>query len=214
MNCTSHFREVLFIFIMKKQNTLLLLCLSVICLLSCNTGNKPEKQYGTDEITADEITVLTNSLIRHIAKMPDKASHESKFQSRYDDYYKNETARYELVFYGQNPKTGAEFFTYLRPAPSIHEKYVAVGGEIVRKNDEITQLTEHYRTWKMTREELMPKANLLFGKMLQGEDLTPYYPQNSGDEEYIQFPNESNYYSTEEKRWKSNDTYKSVYESL
>lgn len=146
--------------------------------------------------------------------MPGKATHDSKFQSRYNEYYNKESLRYELIFYGQNPKTGAEFFTYLRPAPSIHEKYVAIGGEVLREKNEVIKLTEHFRTWKMTREDLLPKAGILFGKMVKGEDLTPYYPENSGDEEFIQFPNKSNYYSTEEKRWKTNDDYKSVYEAL
>lgn len=195
------------------SKSVFILFAALFIFASCLTP-ETKTHEPAEQLTQEEITALTKTLIRHIAKMPDKATHESKFQSRYDSYYENESKHYEFIFYGQNPTTGTQFFTYLRPAPSIHEKYVAIGGEIRVENDEIEYLKEHFRTWKMKREKLMPKAELLFRTMINKEDLSTYYPQNSGEEEFIQFPNESNYYDTETLRWKTRDKYKSVYEAL
>ena len=52
-------------------------------------------------------------------------------------------------------------------------------------------------------DELLPKVDLLFGKYLKGYDLSMYYPENSGDEDYIEFPNSESFYVKEDRVWKS-----------
>jgi hypothetical protein len=48
---------------------------------------------------------------------------------------------------------------------------------------------------------MIEKGQMLFVKMIQGKDLSPYYPQNSGKEEYIEFPDEMVKFDTDKRRW-------------
>jgi len=49
---------------------------------------------------------------------------------------------------------------------------------------------------------MFEKSMMLFDLMIKGEDLSPYYPQNSGKEEFIELSDERTYFDTEERRWK------------
>ena len=55
----------------------------------------------------------------------------------------------------------------------------------------------------MTEDELAIKGEFLFDLLVKGKDLSPYFPQNSGKEEYIEFPDEHTYYDTINRVWVS-----------
>ena len=53
----------------------------------------------------------------------------------------------------------------------------------------------------MEEKELKEKTNLLFEKYVNEEDLTPYYTKNSGNDFYIEFPDDNNIYNVEKRQW-------------
>jgi hypothetical protein len=48
---------------------------------------------------------------------------------------------------------------------------------------------------------LKEKSLMLFSKMVLGGDLSPYYPQNSAKEEFIEFPDGFVVYDVGERKW-------------
>lgn len=96
------------------------------------------------------------------------------------------------------------YFLVTKPARSLYEKRIAIGGRyVVDASDSLTHFEETFRTWKMTEDRLVPKSAFLFGKMVDGADLTPWTPEHSGDEEYIEFPNSTITYDIQLRRWTS-----------
>ena len=91
-----------------------------------------------------------------------------------------------------------------RIAPSLHEKKVAIAGNIrYDENANIESIEEIFRTWKMLVPELKEKSDMLFQLLLDGKDLSPYYTENSKGVEYIEFPSEHVKYDTEKRLWVS-----------
>ena len=81
-----------------------------------------------------------------------------------------------------------------RIAPSIDAKWVATGGRLrYGKDSSITEYEEVFRTWKLPRKDLEERGKYLFGLMVKGQDLTPYYTATAGFN-YIEFPDENVYF--------------------
>jgi hypothetical protein len=100
-------------------------------------------------------------------------------------------------------KEDYEYVLTSRIAPSLKEKKIAIGVKMQRNaNGDLTYYEEVFRTWKFEIPEMQVKGLMLFDKMVKGEDLSPYYPQNSGKEEFIEFPDEKVTFDIEERRWK------------
>ncbi len=144
------------------------------------------------------------SIIRYMGHLAPKATHESKFMDEYDDYYQTLSLEHDLVFYHFNEDEDYIYFLATRKAPSLYGKQVATAGK-VRFNDEgeVEHYMEEFRTWKMVPEELSKKSAYLFDRYINGQDLSPYYPENSGSDEFIEFPNQTTWFDDVEKRWMS-----------
>lgn len=170
----------------------------MISITSC-TSSKIENQL--EQLSQEEIVEFKRKLIRDIAKLPTEVSQQGKFHSMFDEYYENEVSRYDLEMYYKNEE-GKIFFLFTRIAPSVKLKKVALGGYVVFGRDgKISELEEVFRTWKHEPEVLAPMSYMLFEKMVKGEDLSPYYPQNSGDEEIIEFPDAETHYDKQQRMW-------------
>jgi hypothetical protein len=178
------------------------LYLFVITLFSsCDIGNKYAAQKT---LSPTEQDTLLWKVIRYVGHSPKGATHQDKWDARFDAHYRKEiTAKeYSIPFYYIDKTTGKHYFTIQRIAPSKKRKFVITAGTL--KYDEAGKITEYeevFRTWKMEEEELHRKTLILFEKMIKGEDLSSYYPQNS-EEEWIEFPDKLNYYDKETRQWK------------
>jgi hypothetical protein len=190
---------------MNHQNHLktLILVFSalVIGLSSCNQTTN----YRIEEaqLSQEKQTETIKGIIRYLGKMPDKATPSSRTSEIFDTHYEKELKKYKLTHYYLDKQNNRQYFVCIRRAPSIKEKFVATAGYFVLEDNTIVDYEESFRTWKMEMDELLPKVDLLFGKYLKGYDLSMYYPENSGDEDYIEFPNSESFYVKEERAWKS-----------
>lgn len=166
--------------------------------------NQAPNYDANQNLSLTEQNELAYSIIRYMGKLPGKANHQTKFETHFDEAYREIAARHKLEFFHQTAD-GKSFFLFTRIAPSIKEKYVAIGGYVMfDAQQNITDYAEVFRTWKMTSDELAPKSLLLFDLMVRGEDLSPYYTANSGNEEYIEFPDAHTHYDKEQRLWVSN----------
>ncbi|MCS6927957.1 MAG: hypothetical protein NZM43_00520 [Saprospiraceae bacterium] len=168
-----------------------------VLLWACQSSPKGEKP-GPDAAHR-----LLEKIIRYTGRLPEKATHQTKFDTAYDAFYAEEMRRYRVDLYYRDEKTGDIYLLVSRPAPSLTVKRVATGIQMHLEGDSVTYYREVFRTWKMPEPELAKKATMLFEKMVRGEDLSPYYPQNSGEEEYIEFPDPYTQFDVEKRQWVS-----------
>lgn len=170
----------------------------LIVAFSCQKADKydPAKQLSE----AEQANILL-STVRYLGHLPKKGSLDTKFEDRFDVYYSQLAKDFTLDAYYQ--QDGYEYFLASRIAPSLKVKKVATG--VKMKRDAIGQITyyeEVFRTWKFEEAELQQKSMMLFDKMVNGESLTAYLPKHSGNEEYIEFPNETVSYDLQNRVWK------------
>jgi hypothetical protein len=183
-----------------SKNTLALLF--SLFLFACTNLPKQEKSYEQVNLSETEKLELLYEMIRYIGKLPGKADHQTKFDVGFDAYYRDLAKAHRLEKYVLKEKEA--YYLVSRVAPSIYQKRVAIGGKLRRNEQgEIVYFEEIFRTWKMVEEELERKSEFLFFEMLEGKPLDAYYPEQSPDEEYIEFPNRETHYDTLERRWKS-----------
>lgn len=173
--------------------------ISLLFVVGCSS-NKIDIEPSS-YLDSTEIGDFNYSIIRYAGDLAGKASQDNKFDSSFDDYYKNLSAAHKLRFYFTDTASGHTYFLLTRIAPSLTQKYVAIGGKLKMNKDSITYYEEIFRTWKMPEEEQLKVSEMLFNKMIKGEDLSMYYPENSGDEYIIEFPSEKVFFDTTRRRW-------------
>lgn len=173
------------------------------CNNSSNTGNF-DKILPDDHMTAEAQAKFKEDVIRYIGKLPGKANHVSKFDTIYNEYYVKLAANHHLKHYYKDTATGYQYFLMTRIAPSLKEKFVAIGGRLKRDNasDKIIFFEEVFRTWKMPDEEINKTGSMLFSEMIRGKNLSRYYTENSGEEFIIEFPDKDVIYDTALRVWK------------
>jgi hypothetical protein len=170
----------------------------IVALFSCES--KP-KYFPGKYLSEKEQSQILYTTIRYLGHLPKKGTHENKFEAVFDEYYSNLVLDFDFEAY--YPKDGYEYFLVSRIAPSLKVKKVAVGVKMKRnQTGELEYYEEVFRTWKFEIPEMQEKGLMLFDKMVNGEDLSPYYIQNSAPEEFIEFPDEKVYFDVEDKKWK------------
>jgi hypothetical protein len=172
--------------------------LLVFMVMDCSKSSVYEARF---QLTPSEQEEILYTTIRYLGHLPKKGSHENKFEERFDHYYAQLAKDYILEAYHKEPE-GYEYFLVSRIAPSLKVKKVATGVKM-KRNDlgELEYYEEVFRTWRMEEAELKEKSLMLFSKMVHGADLDPYYSQNSGKEEYIEFPDGFVVYDVGERKW-------------
>jgi hypothetical protein len=158
-------------------------------------GQKPDETFNRD---------MLGRIIRFTGKLPPKgATHENKFDPKFDAHYQNLVAQYRIELFYRDSARSDIYLLLSRIAPSMTVKRVGTGVHLRMAGDSITFYNEVFRTWKMPEEELAKKGAFLFSKMVRGEDLRPYYNENSGKEEYIEFPDANVHFDTLRRVWVS-----------
>ncbi|WP_291786968.1 hypothetical protein, partial [Cecembia sp.] len=170
----------------------------IILLSACSQKDKYDPSKTLSNKEQQQVLLST---VRYFGHLPKKGTHDNKFDSNFDEYYSKLVSDFTMEAYYQ--KDGLEYFLISRIAPSIKVKKVATGIKMKRDKDgAVTHYEEVFRTWKFETAEMLEKSLMLFDKMVQDEDLSPYFPQNSGIEEYIEFPDEKVFFDNIERRWK------------
>lgn len=138
--------------------------------------------------------------IRYSTKLAPHASHDTKFDTAYDWYYKRAVAEYDIRAW-HKAENGDQYFLMTRQARSITPMRESIGGRLrLDERDSLAEYEEIFRTWKMPDSVLNKRYPLLFDKMVKGESLEPYYPKNAGDQ-YIEFPDGKYKFDKTIRRW-------------
>lgn len=180
------------------KNTPLLFLLFLV-ILSCHS----DSNYTPDStLSKDKQEAFKYKIVRYTAKLVKQATQETKFEKRFDENYQKVASKMNLDKYFYNEKDGFTYFEVSRIAPSNQVKYVATGGRIKRDaQGEISEYEEIYRTWKMGQEDLAKKTATYFDHMVNGKDLSPFYTENIGNTENIEFPDAQTSFNKESRQW-------------
>jgi hypothetical protein len=160
-----------------------------------NTSYTPDKY-----LLPDEQRQFLDSIARYVAKLPKRATHEQKFDKKYDAYYQAELQKYQVKYYYISPDS-THFFLVTRPAPSLYDKKVAVGGRVKYKSGKLSEYEEVFRTWKMKDKELQRKGEILFAAMVEKGNVDEYLPHRT-QEDWVEFPDSKNYFDVASRRWR------------
>jgi hypothetical protein len=184
--------------VLKKE--IIVLLLGLLAVSSCNQKDPyhPDRHLSNSE--QQQILLTT---VRYLGHLPRRATQATKFDPAFDEYYSKLALDFNMEGYFE--KDGYEYFLASRIAPSLIVKKVATGVKMQRDPEgNICYYEEVFRTWKFEVPETQEKGLMLFDKMVKGEDLSPYYPQNSGNDEYIEFPDAKVTYDVQNRIWKIN----------
>ncbi len=178
--------------------------LLVLCVAGIQSCTEKKPDYNPDRfLSKDQQQQFKAQIIRYVAKTPRRVVDATKFDTTYDEHYMKLVAQHDLLAYYIDKKSGEHFFMVARIAPSIDSKWVATGGRLrYGKDNSLAEYEEIFRTWKLPRKDLEERSKYLFGLMVRGEDLTPYYTAKAGFN-YIEFPDDNVYFDKSERTWKS-----------
>jgi hypothetical protein len=177
---------------MIKILVLILFALAVSC--------KSKSYKPTDHLTAKEQDAIMWTIIRYVGRAPEGLTYPERFYKGYDPHYREQQSLHRMDAFFINGDTC--YFLVSRRAPSLVEKRVATGGKLVLADGgTLAYYKEVFRTFKMKDEELKKKSLFLFDRMVKSKDLD-LFERRKSQEEYIEFPDEINYYDANERQWK------------
>ena len=142
------------------------------------------------------------SVIHYLGRIPEGVRAGDRFNPRYDSFYLEQVGFHRLEAYYASGERN--YFLISRRAPSLYDRRVATGGYVTfGVGGKVTDYEEVFRTWKMDPDTLIRRGFLLFDKMVNGEDLKPFETRNSGNTDYIEFPDAQTWYDKGSRSWKS-----------
>lgn len=178
---------------------LFLFLVGSILLASCSFDHDYRPESHLQVIEQD---LLMNRVIRYISRAPDGVAPDDRFNPEHDEHYAEQMSAHRLDALFKDDNT--YFFLVTRPAPSLTEKRVAIGGKVtVDEAMHVEYYEEVFRTWKMEPDTLARRGLFLFDLMVRGEDITRYYASKSGNADYIEFPDDRTYFDTKRRIWRS-----------
>jgi hypothetical protein len=174
---------------------------ALILLLAFGTVSCEKKSYQpNDQLTLKQQDAIMWTLVRYYARSPEGLTSLERFYKGYDKYYQEQQALHKMEAFFIKGDTC--YFMISRRAPSLIEKRVANAGKFVLgEKGELVYYKEVFRTFKMKPEELQKKSMFLFERLVKNENLSIFERSKSQDE-YIEFPDERNYFDDKERIWK------------
>ena len=173
-----------------------ILLLVSVFIFSCQSKGYDPKEY----LSAKQQDAIMTTIIRYAGRAPEGATISEIFSPSFDKHYSEQQSLHQMdAFY---IKGDTCYFLISRRAPSLKEKRVANGGKFVLGDKgELLYYKEVFRTFKMEPDDLSAKSLFLFKRMVKKEDLE-IFERIKSQEEYIEFPDQSNYYDDQERTWK------------
>jgi hypothetical protein len=185
---------------MKKMK-ISVLSIVILTVVSCQNNSQ---KIGLSKYSINFDGVL-DTILPHFAKLHDSMPESAKFSKRYSEYmqvHKSER-HYEWMNYSEQ-KDGYSYFLISRNEPSIRkDKYSAICGRFKRQNNgsiDSASYEELFWTWKMKKDDLTKKSELLFKTVIDVGNVAAYTPGNS-DGEWVEFPGNGVVYDKERQKW-------------
>lgn len=177
-----------------KINSLFAFISFTIILNACSTKSSYDAVNNFDKIAEEKFLFKIMPLI---AQRAPYSNDTTRFESRFDEHYKNELVKFDLISYQQQPDSSACFLIY-KVAPSLKVKKIAIGGKIKIVNDSIVEFEEVFNTPKMELKELDSKSSELFNELATQGNVKKYL----GNADMIEFPDSRTCYDKAKLKWR------------
>lgn len=180
---------------MKITSVVLVLLVMAACTKKTTNPN--------DYFSSEDQKKILWQVVHYASKLPPTATHETKFDPKFDDYYRRVLIDFEWK--ATKPDTlNGYYFLIFRPARSINPMFEGIGGRFVIAGDSLAEYEEIFRTWKMAHHDLGERGAMLFDRMTRGKDLSLYYSKYAGDK-YIEFPDGKYFFDKQARRWRNQE---------
>ncbi len=171
---------------------------TVLALLSCNSDrNYPLSEYGRD------YDGMLDTLLPFIAGYNDTLPPKDSITRQKLMAHKLDR-QYEWMHYAEKGNTA--YFMVSRLESSLRkDKYAAVCGKFTRDSQgkvDLSSYEELFWTWKMKKDSLSYKGDILFSIAVENGKLDAYLPEKSAGY-WIEFPSSNVYYDKAGKAWKT-----------
>jgi hypothetical protein len=166
-----------------------------LTLVGCKEA--PFKTRPSDYFTASQEASIKMELVRKTARKPEGNPEPMEVEAYFQEQLKN------CQWHFAHEKNGGFYFLISRPAPSLYGKRTGIGGFFSSPDRmAIKGFREHFHMFKMKPEDVVSRGAVLFEKMVNGEDLTPYYHDRKSEKEaWIEFPDDLVYYDSLAQKW-------------
>ncbi len=173
----------------------LLTILFALFLVSCGLSPQATRPKKSLDVQAEKNRIFLE-LVRLTDKLAPYASFENRDSSAFDGYYKQRLSIHDFANYYITDSV--RYFQLYRIAPSLFQEKIAIAGKYrTGKKGEILDFEEVYITKKLKPEELESTADQLFLELIQKGNVDDQLK----NKKLIDFPDEVNSYSVEQRRW-------------
>lgn len=178
---------------------LIILTLFVCTVLSCtNKANQYAPLNSLKESTKD--SVLLDLIVYTDEHTPDSINTDNRFEEKNKTFFETLTSKYSFKYLTKDADGKYKYFVY-KKARGTEDLMVGLAGTFVlSKENRITELTEAFRMWRMTEDELNKKGLEVYEAFVENKPLKQY--MNSEEKHYIEFPNEHVAYDAAKHEWK------------
>lgn len=171
----------------------------IVFVLIAALGCKSNSSDPADHLGETESASALWNIAHYASKLPPNATQQTKFSKDFDLYYEAVVADYKWLAIRPNGDHGY-YFLLSRPARSITPMFEGIGGTFMMKGDSLVEYEETFRMWKMSDTTLAVRGKQMFDRMVQGKDLSLYYPRITGDR-YIEVPDGRFVYDKQKRLW-------------
>ena len=149
----------------------------LLFLFSCQKENYVI--IPTNYLSVSEQEDFIYSVSRYINKLPSKATNKTKFDSIFDEEYKDAAKKNELLFYYFDKENDEIYFAITKIAPSLKLKRVATVGKLKKnKNGEIINYEEEFRTYFFDILKEQKLTSEMQKKIIDEVEITPEEVRN------------------------------------
>jgi hypothetical protein len=171
----------------------------IALMLFAVAGCKSDSTKPEDHISEKDSEKVLLTIAHYTSRLPPQATHQTKFDKEFDWYYESVAADYKWL--AIKPKdNGGYYFLLSRPARSVTPMFEGIGGSFIMKNDSLLEYDEVFRMWKMPDTTLQVRGMQMFNRMVDGKDLSLYYPRITGDK-FIEVPDGRFVFDKQKRLW-------------
>lgn len=182
------------------MKNIIFICFLVYGIMSCTNTNSDAYDPLKVATTSEQDSLMLSIIIYTDEHTPDSINAANRFETKNKSFFAGLTSKYKFKYLTKNADGQYKYFIY-KKARGTEDMFVGMCGKFsVSEENKITELTEAFRMWRMTKEELNKKSLEVYEAFVENKSLEAYI--NSEDKHYIEFPNEHVAYDALTHEWK------------
>jgi hypothetical protein len=177
---------------MKTHFVLLYSLFFLLLITSCNSSISFDAK---DYVTEKELDDILIQCIRIMHRLPQGANKETRWEERFDEYYMNEAGKFKVVHFAV--KNDFHHIYLFRPARNVNNCNRGTAVRFKWDGTKLTDFEETFVTPMMPDDKIVEAGKNIFKHYVK----TGTFGKYEGDIDWIEWPNNSQYYDKETNEW-------------